>query len=159
MTEFWALNNYAWATGEGLQEKVDLTMPNSVLDMRFAHYMGDFADNEGILQATYQAALQVEKKKALKQAREQTRGQMGGTSGSARTEERKKEAGKGEMGKHPRRNEKTRKKEEPSNRPSPYGQPGRWATKHKALKGVPMKEHKEYFKNHNGCWRCGQMGH
>jgi len=57
MTELRALNNYARATGEGLQEKVDMAMPDTILDMRFAHYMGEFADDEGFLQATYQAAL------------------------------------------------------------------------------------------------------
>ena len=60
LREFRALKNYARATGEGLQEKIDLAMPESVLDMRFAHYLGEFADDEGFLQATYQAALQVE---------------------------------------------------------------------------------------------------
>ena len=111
LTEIRALNNYARATGEGLQEKLDLAMPDSVLDMRFAHYLGDFVDDEGFLQATYQVALQVEKKKALKQAREQTRGQTGGTSGSARMEEKKIEAGKGEPGKCPRGGEETRRRE------------------------------------------------
>ena len=61
-------------TGEGLQEKIDLAMTDAVLDMRFAHYLEDFVDNKGFLQATYQAALQVEKKKTLKQAREQMKG-------------------------------------------------------------------------------------
>jgi len=79
MTEFQALNNYAQATGEGLQEKVNIAMPDSVLDMRFAHYQEDFADDEGFLQATYQAALQVEKKKALHLAREGARIQQGGS--------------------------------------------------------------------------------
>jgi len=78
LTEFRALNNYARATGEGLQEKIDLAMPDSVLDMRFSHYLGEFADDEGFLQATYQAALQVEKKKALKTARETMKGQPQG---------------------------------------------------------------------------------
>ena len=84
MTEFWALNNYARATGESLQEKIDLAMTDAVLDMRFAHYMGEFGDDEGFLEATYQAALQVEKKKALKQAREQGRP----TGSMTRTEEK-----------------------------------------------------------------------
>jgi len=48
-------------------------MPEAVIDMRFAHYLGEFADDEGFLHATYQAALQVERKKALKQAKEQIR--------------------------------------------------------------------------------------
>jgi len=70
MMEFWALNNYARATRQGLQEKENIAMPNLVLDMRFAQYLEDFADDEGFLQTTYQAAIQVEKKKALCQARE-----------------------------------------------------------------------------------------
>jgi len=62
-TEFRALNNFARATGKALREKIDLAMPDAVLDMRFAHYLLDFVDDEGFLQATYQAGLQVEKKK------------------------------------------------------------------------------------------------
>lgn len=54
------LNNFARAIGEGLREKVDLAMTSEILKMRFAHYLGDFADDEGFLQATYQAGLQVE---------------------------------------------------------------------------------------------------
>jgi len=73
MTEFQALNLDTCATGESLQEKVNLAMPESVMDMRFAHYLEDFADDKGLLQATYQAVLQVEKKKALRLAREQAR--------------------------------------------------------------------------------------
>jgi len=33
--------------------------------MRFAHYLEEFADDEGFLQATYQVGLQVERMKAL----------------------------------------------------------------------------------------------
>jgi len=85
MTEFRALNLYAHAKGESLQEKVNLAMPESVIDMRFAHYLEDFADDEGFLQATYQAALQVEKKKALRLAREPAR-----TSAPVRKRDEKK---------------------------------------------------------------------
>jgi len=49
MTEFWVLNLNVRATGESLQEKVNLTMPESVMDMRFTHYLEDFADDEGFL--------------------------------------------------------------------------------------------------------------
>jgi len=73
LTEFRALNNFARATGEALREKVDLAMPDAVLDKRFAHYLVDFADDEGFLQATHQAGLQVEKKKALRAAKEAIR--------------------------------------------------------------------------------------
>ena len=75
MTEFRALNLYTRAMEERLQEKVNLAMPESVMDMRFAHYLEDFADDEGFLQATFQAALQVEKKKVLRLAREQAKTQ------------------------------------------------------------------------------------
>jgi len=65
-------------------------MPDAVLDMQFTHYLEDFADDEGFLQATHQAGLQVEKKKALKQAREQMKGtSSSGTSG--KIDERRKE--------------------------------------------------------------------
>jgi len=57
LTEFRALNNFARATGEALREKVDLAMLDAALDMRFAHYLEDFADDEGFLQATHQASL------------------------------------------------------------------------------------------------------
>jgi len=87
MTEFRALNKFARATGESLQEKIDLAMPEAVIDMRFTHYLGEFTGDEGFLHATYQAALQVERKKALKQAKEQMRGQTGST-GSGRTEKK-----------------------------------------------------------------------
>jgi len=53
LMEFRALNNFARVTGEALREKVDLAMPDEVLDMRFTHYLEDFADDEGFLQATH----------------------------------------------------------------------------------------------------------
>ena len=89
LTECQALNNFVRATGEALQEKVDLDMPDVLLDMRFAYYLEDFADDEGFLQATHQAGLQVEQKIALKHARDQMR--TGATSSATRTEEKKKE--------------------------------------------------------------------
>jgi len=73
MTDFRALNNFARVTGEALKEKVDLAMTSDILQMRFAHYLGEFADDEGFLQATYQAGLQVERMKALEKTREAAR--------------------------------------------------------------------------------------
>jgi len=69
-TEFWALNVYTRATGEGLREKIDQAMPDNILDMCFAHYMEEFVDDEHFLTATYNAGLHVEQRKALKAARE-----------------------------------------------------------------------------------------
>jgi len=85
LTEFRALNIFVRATGEALREKIDLAMPDAVLDMRFAHYLEDFTDDKGFLQATHQADLQVEKKKALRQAQEAAR-----PTGNIWTEEKKK---------------------------------------------------------------------
>jgi len=45
-------------------------MPDSILDMCFAHYMEEFIDDEHFLMATYNAGLHVERRKALKSARE-----------------------------------------------------------------------------------------
>ena len=119
-------------------------MSDAVLDMRFAHYLGEFVDDEGFLEATYQAALQVEKKKALKQAREQ--GKPAGTT--TRTTTGKKEE------KEPARREprETRK-----NNTSPKG--AGWGTTGAALAGVPQTEIDGHKKVSDGCWRCGRTGH
>jgi len=157
MTEFRALNNYARATGEGLQEKVDMAMPDAVLDMRFAHYLGEFADDEGFLQATYQAGLQVEKKKALRQAKEQMRVGSGGP-----TEKRKEERRKDDKERGPKKEES-----QGSSRPncsynkksSWFGEKNTWPTQDEAYQGVPMPKREEYRRNREDCWRCGRPGH
>jgi len=156
MTEFRALNNYTRATGEGLQEKVNLAMPDSVIDMQFAHYREEFADDEGFLQATYQAVLLVEKKKALKQAKEQMRT---GAIGSTRLEEKRKEEKRPEGRKQAEGARSSGMSQAPTTHSSPWGQPGRWATKEAALKGVPSQEHEEYFQSPESCCHCGQKGH
>jgi len=155
---FRALNNFARATGEALREKVDLAMPDAVLDMRFAHYLEDFADDEGFLQATHQASLQVEKKKTLKQAREQMKGTASSTGNSTRADEKRKEERKREPNRSARLEER-KKDNDRTDRPSPWGKAGKWATKEDALKGVPSREHEEYFKTPDSCWHCGQKGH
>ena len=71
--EFRALNQYARATGEGLQEKINLAMTSEILRMRFAHYRGDFTDDNDFMEATYQASLQVEEMKALEKTWEAAR--------------------------------------------------------------------------------------
>ena len=77
-TEFRTVNVYAQATGEGLREKIDQAMPDNILDMRFAHYMEEFIDDEHFLMATYNAGLHVERRKALKAARKAQPGNGGG---------------------------------------------------------------------------------
>jgi len=52
LTEFRALNIYARCTRESLQEKINLAMPRTIIDMRFAHHMGDFVDDEHFLMVT-----------------------------------------------------------------------------------------------------------
>jgi len=77
-TEFRTVNVYAQATGEGLRQKIDQAIPDSILDMHFAHYMEEFIDDEHFLMATYNAGLHMEQRKALKAAREAQPGNGGG---------------------------------------------------------------------------------
>jgi hypothetical protein len=157
LTEFRALNTYARATGEALKEKIDLAMTSEILKMRFAHYLGEFADDEGFLQATYQAGLQVERMKALEKAREGNR--------PPKQEEKKKD------GQERRTPDKARKGKETDRAPRPeqrdpgngrrqiWGAKDRWVSKDEALKGVPPKEQEEYGASEKDCWRCGRPGH
>jgi len=123
LMEFRALNNFARATGEALRQKVDLAIPDAVLDMRFAHYLEDFADDEGFLQATHQAGLQVEKKKALRMAREVMRA----GPAPAKKEERRKEEGRPTT-----RTEKQEPRKNNSRAPKTNG----WESTGAALRGV-----------------------
>jgi len=59
-------------------------MSDAVVYIRFAHYLEDFVDDEGFLQATHQAGLQVEKKKALKLAREHAKAPTGMTENTTK---------------------------------------------------------------------------
>jgi len=154
-TEFRALNNYARATGEGLQEKVDLAMTSEILRMRFSHYLGEFADDEGFLNATYQVGLQVERMKALEKARE---------GRQRRTEEKKKETSREKD--HAPKKEETRESNRPdrSNNQMPrksswFGKSDTWITADEAMKGVPNAEKEEYRQSREDCWRCGRGGH
>jgi len=124
-------------------------MPDAVLDMRFAHYLEDFADDEGFLQAMHQAGLQVEKKKALRQAREQMRG-TSGRNDDKKKEERKKDekrAAAPQQTREPRKNEAKTPRQEG------------WGTTGAALQGVPQNEIDAHKKTCDGCWRCGRTGH
>jgi len=149
LMEIRALNNFARTTGEALREKVDLAMPEAVLDMRFAHYLEDFADDEGFLQATHQAGLQVEKKKALRQAREQMKG------GNGRSDEKKKEGGK----KEEKRTPVPQQTREPRRDDARTSRQEGWGTTGAALQGVPQSEIEAHKKIRDGCWRCGRTGH
>jgi len=156
LTEFRALNNFARATGEGLREKIDMAIPDSILDMRFNQNPHNFLDDEPFLQATYRVGLQVEKKKALKQAKEAMRGTGGGPSpkdkeGPGRKNPDNTRGGK-EKGKGPQPTEKT------SDRPVKYGAPNYWATEEAALQAVPITELREHIST-RGYHRCGRAGH
>jgi len=129
-------------------------MPNAVLDMRFAHYLEDFADDEGFIQATHQAGLQVEKKKVLRAAKESIRigaaPNKDGTRNDRPREQEKKNATRPspkEGAPQPRSNN-TRPPKKDS-----------WPSQDAALKGVPSKEAEEYRKSRKDCWRCSRPGH
>jgi len=161
MMEFQALNNFARATGEGLREKVDMAIPDSILDMRFKQNEEDPVDDEGFLQATYQAGVQVEKKKTLKQAKEAMRSSAPTPKSDGRKDVPK---GKGnsddtQRNKETQRNSGRREETRTYEGKSQYNRPGRWASKDAALTGVHAKEQEEYFRNRDDCWRCGRPGH
>jgi len=84
---------------------------------------------------------------------------MGATGSATRTEEKKKEEKWSEGRRQTEGARNSRTDQAPTGCTSLWGQPGRWATKKAALKGVPSQEHKEYFKTPESCWRCGQKGH
>jgi len=67
LIEFQTLKIYARYIGESLQEKINLAMPRTIIDMRFAHHMGEFVDDEHFLTATYEAGVHVEQRKALEE--------------------------------------------------------------------------------------------
>jgi len=69
LTEFWSLNVYAQCTRESLQEKTNLAMPRAIIDMQFAHHMGEFIDDEHFLTTTYKAEVHVEQCKPLEEIR------------------------------------------------------------------------------------------
>jgi len=158
MTEFRALNNFARATGEGLKEKIDLAMPDSILDMRFNQNPEDLVEDEQFLQATYRASIQVEKKKALKGARELVKGTQ------PPKDDRKKDGqGKGSSDNTRRGKENAKesdlRKDSDMERKSQYRGQARWASKDAAVAGVPAKEQEEYGRSRNDCWRCGRSTH
>jgi len=111
-TEFRSLNNYTRATGEGLQEKVDLAMTSEILRMRFSHNQEEFADDEGFLQATFQAGLQVERMKALEKARKPPKGEDEPKKKKGMTEEGRKRTPQGR-----RRSEEITARTAPTTRP------------------------------------------
>ena len=150
MTEFQALNNFARATGEGLREKVDMAMPDSILDMRFNQNEEDPIDDEDFLQATYRAGVQVEKKKALKAAKEALRGPAPAKDG--KKDDRQKD------GRRREENRPTTAEPRDPRRNETHSTKG-WGHVGAALKGVLQNEIENHKKVQDGCWRCGRTGH
>jgi len=149
LTEFQALNNFARATGEGLRDKIDLAMPDSILDMRFNKNPDKATDDEGFMNTTYQAGIQVEKKKALKAAREASKG---GPAQGKKDDKLKNERTRDDPSK--------RRPEQHSEKAREWwGAKNHWVSKEEALKGVPQQEQEAYFRNRDDCWRCGRARH
>jgi hypothetical protein len=177
LTEFRTLNVYARATGEGLQEKINMAMPDSILDMRFNQNEEDFVDDEHFLQATYRAGVQVEKKKALKAAKEAMKGSGStppGKDGKDGKEGKKDSQGSGKGsgdgrdgkdGKKGGKNETAHKetgKSTSGGKSKGTGESGNhtvWKTIKEAFQGVPQDEIDNHKKNPEGCFRCGRNGH
>ena len=153
LTEFRALKIYAKCMGESLQEKINLAMPQAIIDMRFAHHMGEFVDDEHFLTATYEAGLHVEQRKALEELRSGKKEKEGPKPGKDSGKSRK---GQGEK-EDPKQAEKAGSGGK-ARRPE-FGQAGHRGTKEEALAGVPAREQKEYGASRDGCWRCKRTGH
>jgi len=154
MTEFRALNNFARATGQRLQEKIDLAMPDNILDMRFNQNPDNPVDDEQFLQAAYRAGIQVQKKKALKGARDALRTALPPKDDQRKDRQNKCSSDNARKGKEAIQEQGKEKTREPK-RKSQYGHPRRWASRESALTGVPTKEQEEYGRNMEDCWRCG----
>jgi hypothetical protein len=146
LNEFCTLNLVAGATGQGLQEKIDLAMPVEILDMRAAQFRGVLVTDEDFLVATEEAGQQVERNKALKATRRELKGHHYGSGTDATG---------------------TRKDSSKESRPSPTANPSLaratgkkiYSSWKKALTGVSPAEVEEYKAAKAGCWQCGRDGH
>jgi len=152
-TELRALNRYAQATGEGLQEKVNIAMTSEILRMRFAHYKGGFVDDNDFMEATYQAGLQVEEMKALEKTREAARVPGQGPKNNRPDEKKKEDHRKKEEGRSAAKERDSRRED----RRAPAEKKG-WESRGAALKGVPQNEIDNHKKVRDGCWRWGRTG-
>jgi len=137
-TEFHALNVYTQATSEGLREKIDQAMPDHILDMRFAHYMEEFIDDEHLLAATYNASLHVERRKALKAAWEA----QPGNSAGRKDDPDGKNPGNARKGKESGGPKQTGKSDSggKAEKPRKTWAESHWGSGGNAYKGVPQNE-------------------
>jgi len=127
-------------------------MPDSILDMRFNQNPDEPTDGEGFMSATYQAGIQVGKKKPLKVAREASKGGPTPRQEGKKDDKRREEGKKDNPGKKgpEQRSEKTWEWWRGKNHRG---------SKEEALRGVLQKEQETYFQNRDDCWRCGRPGH
>jgi hypothetical protein len=149
LNEFRTLNLIAGATGQGLQEKIDLAMPEDILDMRAAQFRGILVADEDFLAATEEAGQQIERNKALKAMRRELKGHhyVPDNTGPKSQKDSGKEG-----------------RSAPTANPSPSFAPrgmgkriyGHWKD---AIRGVSPAEVEEYRAAKVGCWRCGREGH
>jgi len=162
LTEFRALNNYTRARGEALREKVDLAMPDRVLDMRFNQNPEDPADDKHFLQATQRVGLQVEKRKALKATKEamwsQTSGGNGNRGKDSQSGKNSANARKGKEQEGPKQTKKSVSGGKPEKPRKPWTE-SRWGSIGNALKGVPQNEIDSHKASKANCWRCGRDTH
>ena len=149
LNEFRTLNLIAGATGQGLQEKIDLAMPDDILDMRAAQFRGILITDEDFLAATEEAGQQVERNKALKAMRRELKGHhYASDSAGPKSQKDSGKEGKSAHTANPSPSVTTR-----SMGKRIYGH---WKD---AVVGVNPVEVEEYQAAKAGCWRCGREGH
>jgi hypothetical protein len=146
LNEFRTLNLIVGVTGQGLQEKIDLAMPEDILDMRAAQFRGILVTDEDFLLATEEAGQQIERNKALKAMRQELKGHPYGSGSDAPSFKNPKE------GKH------TPTANPPSSASRGTGKKiySSWKD---AVVGVNHAEAEEHKAAKAGCWRCGRDGH
>ena len=122
--------------------------------MRFNQNEEDPIDDEGFLQATYRAGIQVEKKKGLRAAKEAMRAGPTSAKGEAKKDDRRQD-NRGKEEKRPA----THENRDTRNEARQQGKNGGWGSVSLALQGVPQTEVDGHKKVQDGCWRCGRTGH
>jgi hypothetical protein len=66
LTSFTTLNRLTGSNGEGLQDIINETLPNEIIDVRFYQNPRTLTTDQDLLTATYEAGRHVETLKALK---------------------------------------------------------------------------------------------
>jgi len=156
LTSFRTLNLQAGSSGEGLQDIINETLPNDIIDVRFYQNPQPLRTDEDFLTATYEAGRHVEELQALK-ARKAARNAATSRDNHPRKPDEKDRAPRKEEER--RDNRPNRPDNPPPKNASWFGKSDTWPTIDEAMKGLPHGEKEEYRQSREDCWRCRRSGH